>query len=468
MLMPASAEFSALCQSQIAIMAQAIDADSTAVYLAESWNEHAPPKLIPVAAYPPISNTAVSKSESSTSAKVLPEKSTQSSGNGAIQSLQSTETFKEIHKEQGTEQLLLPYSEVFPSEKVASQQLAIPLVHEGGVIGILVSRRAERPWQPNERHQMEECAHALALACVLDQRGQWLQTQLSALNRLQTQQSDRFHELLHQLRNPLTTLKTFGRLLVKRLAPEDKNQSLVLNMLREGDRMQHILGYFDDTLQAADQTRNQTSKTLPLLTPADESDTTLETQASPVKANSLFHFGGDLTLEPCYLSALVMPLIESTKTLAEASSMTFHVFQARCESMVKADPDALIEIISNFLENSLKYSSPGTHIWLQWGLSHDCYSHLEGILVGDTGPGIPKEDQPHIFERHYRGVQTSSSISGSGLGLAIVHDLVQEMEGLINLYSPLSEMPWPMQNKLQEFPKNTGTAFVIWLPKAGK
>ncbi|MEO1296311.1 MAG: ATP-binding protein [Cyanobacteria bacterium J06636_16] len=465
--MPASTEFADLCQSQITMMARAVDAESTAVYLAESWTEQALPQLVPIAVYPPVNSTTQPRPGSLAADKALPGNTFEPLGKDTRSRPQppAALTPDETEEVLNPQQRLLSYGNAPQSEQAVLQQLAIPLTHEGQVVGILVSRRANRPWQKAERDQMEECAHSLALACVLDQRGQWLQTQLSALNQLQTQQSDRFHELLHQLRNPLTALKTFGKLMVKRLSPEDKNQSLALSMLRESDRMRDLLGYFDDTLEAADQTRTTTSSSPLLLPPSEHNDTTVEAKALPVTAESLSHFGGPLTIQPCAVKALVAPLAGSMEALSETFNITLHVLSPESDSLVNADAQALTEVISILLENALKYAPSRSDIWLQWGLSHPHELSLEGILIGDTGPGIPKADQPHIFERHYRGIQASGQIEGTGLGLAIACDLMQKMAGAIEVHSPLGNLPMPLRPPLPDLPEERGTAFIVWLLK---
>ena len=466
MLMPASTEFADLCQSQITMMARAVGAESTAVYLAESWTEQALPQLVPIAVYPSATSTTQPRPGTLAPNKALPGTAFEPIGKRNQSHLRQAAalTPDEIEEVLHPERLLLPYGNTPHSEQTVTQQLAIPLTHENRVVGILVCRRADRPWQTTERDQMEACAHSLALACVLDQRGQWLQTQLSALNQLQAQQSDRFHELLHQLRNPLTALKTFGKLMVKRLSPEDKNQALALSMLRESDRMQDLLGYFDDTLEAADQTRAETGESSLLLPSADE-DTTVEAKVLPVTADSLSHFGGALTIRPCNVQNLVAPLVGSLEALSEASNIALHILRPESKSIVNADAQALTEVISILLENALKYLPTGSDICMQWGLPHSQQSHQEGVLVADTGPGIPKADQPYIFERHYRGVQASGDIEGTGLGLAIACDLVQEMAGTIEVYSPLADLPESVKYSLEHYPAERGTAFIVWLPK---
>jgi signal transduction histidine kinase len=73
------------------------------------------------------------------------------------------------------------------------------------------------------------------------------------------------------------------------------------------------------------------------------------------------------------------------------------------------------------------------------------------IEVDDTGPGIPPEELPHIFERFYRGTNTGEErASGSGLGLAIVRSIVEMHDGEVDVASAVGE----------------GTAIRIILPRA--
>ena len=71
--------------------------------------------------------------------------------------------------------------------------------------------------------------------------------------------------------------------------------------------------------------------------------------------------------------------------------------------------------------------------------------------------GIPPNDHEHIFERHFRGIQENSHIAGTGLGLAIVKELIERMEGKIDLISP---------NGLSDNAIYPGTTMIIWLAEA--
>ncbi|NEQ46461.1 MAG: GAF domain-containing sensor histidine kinase [Leptolyngbya sp. SIOISBB] len=451
--MPASAEFAALCQSQLAMMAKLMGADSTAVYIAEGWSDQKVPDLLPVALYPPEAHGSSARAIE----KILPA---QSSNSAALQSPQRLMMADSINPEPPLVTGAGPAAE--PAGPL--QRLAIPMMHEGGMLGVLVGWRADRPWLDIERARMEDCAQSLTLACVLDQRGQWLKTQVSALDQVQAQQSDRFHELLHQLRSPLTALKTFGKLLTKRLPTEDTNRRLVTNMLRESDRMQELLGYFDETLQAADDSREEAATTVPLLLPGDDRSGPMPSLTA--STGSLAHFGGVLTPQSIAIASVVLPLVELTQPLAEDADMQLQAVFDQTDLMIRADLKALTESLSILLDNALKYATPGSQVWIEWGWSRPDSPDLVGILVGDTGPGIPQRDQDRIFERHYRGLQAAGDLAGSGLGLAIAADLIQEMHGHIQVFSPLSELPYALPEQIDQAAQQHGTAFVIWLPRA--
>jgi signal transduction histidine kinase len=92
--------------------------------------------------------------------------------------------------------------------------------------------------------------------------------------------------------------------------------------------------------------------------------------------------------------------------------------------MVKADAHAFERILGNLLSNAAKFSPRGTRI--------EIAGRPEGsgvvLAVRDHGPGIPEEALPRVFERFYRGTQTTR---GTGIGLAVVKDLVELHGGTV-------------------------------------
>ncbi|HEY8153740.1 MAG TPA: ATP-binding protein [Myxococcota bacterium] len=99
-----------------------------------------------------------------------------------------------------------------------------------------------------------------------------------------------------------------------------------------------------------------------------------------------------------------------------------------------ADPQACEQVLSNLLDNAIKYTEPGGSIALRIG-GDDRSVRIE---VADTGMGIPERDLARIFERFYRVDRARSrSQGGTGLGLAIVKHLVQSLGGEIEVESQL-------------------------------
>lgn len=102
--------------------------------------------------------------------------------------------------------------------------------------------------------------------------------------------------------------------------------------------------------------------------------------------------------------------------------------------MVEADRPSLLRIVSNLLDNAIKYSPPGGTI----RVAVRDEGELAALSVGDDGPGIAAQDLPRVFERFYKG-DPSRSGAGVGLGLAIVKHLVRAHSGTAEVASPPGE-----------------------------
>jgi two-component system phosphate regulon sensor histidine kinase PhoR len=99
------------------------------------------------------------------------------------------------------------------------------------------------------------------------------------------------------------------------------------------------------------------------------------------------------------------------------------------ESLVaRADTDRIQQVISNLVDNAIKYSYPESEVILSGRLADD----MVEITVHDEGPGIPAESTERIFERFYRVDKARSrEQGGTGLGLAIVKHIVQSHGGQV-------------------------------------
>lgn len=94
---------------------------------------------------------------------------------------------------------------------------------------------------------------------------------------------------------------------------------------------------------------------------------------------------------------------------------------------VKVDPDRIREVITNLFDNAVKYTDTGK---VTIGLTGD--PNIVQIRIQDTGPGIPAEDLPHLFQKFYRvDNSTTRTIGGTGLGLFICRKIVEMYQGRI-------------------------------------
>ena len=101
-----------------------------------------------------------------------------------------------------------------------------------------------------------------------------------------------------------------------------------------------------------------------------------------------------------------------------------------------ADPRATEQIVTNLIDNAVKYTEPGGRV----DVRIESGESAARVQVSDTGIGIPAPDLGRIFERFYRVDKARSrALGGTGLGLSIVKHLVQSMGGDITVTSELGE-----------------------------
>ena len=103
--------------------------------------------------------------------------------------------------------------------------------------------------------------------------------------------------------------------------------------------------------------------------------------------------------------------------------------------IVRGDPDALLQVLGNLLQNAARYTPAGGHVAV-WVELDDRVPGMAVVSVSNTGPGIPATDLPHVFERFYRVDKSRSTAGGgAGIGLAIVQMLVEANGGTVGVES---------------------------------
>lgn len=155
-----------------------------------------------------------------------------------------------------------------------------------------------------------------------------------------------------------------------------------------------------------------------------------------------------LKLERIDTVATIRPCLEGAIGLAQAKGVTVHAKFPETQLWLRTDRDALQTIASNLLSNAVRYTPGGGQIDVEL-FEEEQYVVLR---VSDTGIGIAESDRERIFERFYRVQKDrSQDTGGTGLGLAIVKQLVQVLEGSVEVSSR----------------KGKGTCFEIRLPGVG-
>jgi len=151
-----------------------------------------------------------------------------------------------------------------------------------------------------------------------------------------------------------------------------------------------------------------------------------------------------LNLRPVELDLLLTEVFQEMHILAGGK---VHVHLNEIDQlMVNGDRDRLKQVLINLVANAIQYTPPNGDVFLSLSKAGD----QARILCRDTGPGIPAEDLPHIFERFYRAEKsrTRSKSTGFGLGLSIAKWIVDRHGGRIEVTSK----------------EGQGTTFAIWLP----
>jgi two-component system phosphate regulon sensor histidine kinase PhoR len=161
----------------------------------------------------------------------------------------------------------------------------------------------------------------------------------------------------------------------------------------------------------------------------------------------------ELTPLPVRSETLVRDAMKAMQGLVQENQAILEI-GAMTETQVFADPDAVMQVLGNLIENAIKYGQPRNGSRSRVVVSardvHEPYDAVE-FSVRDFGSGIPSEHLSRIFERFYRVDKTRSRESGgTGLGLSIARHMVQSQGGTIRAESELG----------------AGSTFLFTLPRA--
>jgi signal transduction histidine kinase len=216
---------------------------------------------------------------------------------------------------------------------------------------------------------------------------------------LARQKTDFVSNVSHELKTPLTSIRMFSELLAEgRVEDPEKRQSYLQIISAESSRLTRLI---NNVLDFSRMERGEKKYDLRKLD----------------------------------LVALLRETAETYRPHLEAAGVTFHCELPETLLEVKADRDALAQVVVNLLSNAEKYSGSHKEISLEIERRHEPVQHVE-VRVLDRGLGVPQGCAGKIFEKFYRAHDSlSSGIQGSGLGLSLARQIARAHGGDV-VYQP--------------------------------
>ncbi|MEC0238792.1 ATP-binding protein [Paenibacillus dokdonensis] len=236
---------------------------------------------------------------------------------------------------------------------------------------------------------------------------------VTAIRRLENMRSEFVANVSHELKTPVAAVKGFSETLLGGGVKDEETARAFLQIIYdESERLNRLISDILDLSK-------------------------IESKRSP------------MDYAPVHLASFCGSIIDAMATVAEKKRITLHADIPE-ELFVEADEDKLRQILINLLSNAVSYTQDGGKVDLTVQDLQDTEGSEKVVIkVSDTGIGIPKKDQPRIFERFYRVDKgRSRSSGGTGLGLSIVKHLVDQHRGEISVDSELG----------------IGTTFTVELP----
>ena len=271
--------------------------------------------------------------------------------------------------------------------------VAVPMLHEGGIVGALVVRRRTPGDFPEETCDLlETFASQSALAIINARLFRELESKTGELEVASRHKSEFLASMSHELRTPLNAVIGFSEVLLERMFGElnDRQEEYLRDIWSSG---KHLLELLNEILDL-----------------------------SKVEA-------GQMVLEPTEFS-LQEALEHGLALVRERASqhgITLRLEVAKDVGPVLADELRIKQVIVNLLSNAVKFTPDGGRVDVR--ARADRSEVL--VTVSDTGIGVAAEDRERIFDSFPQGGRTAPATEGTGLGLTLTKRIVELHGGRI-------------------------------------
>ncbi len=139
----------------------------------------------------------------------------------------------------------------------------------------------------------------------------------------------------------------------------------------------------------------------------------------------------ELQLNPCDLEELLTDIVTGFEVQAAKKSIDLAVERPHLSGLVVLDRVQISRVISNLLDNAIKYSSEHSTVKLLFKEDQKQVT----LEIRDQGPGISTQDQAQVFTHFYRIDDERRAVQGTGLGLAAVKAIVEAHSGRVGMHS---------------------------------
>lgn len=269
------------------------------------------------------------------------------------------------------------------------RQHAVHLIRNPEFFGYMGAKRFDEPLLMRRNGARGSLLLSVQVISYGDGKKLLLSRDVTQVERTEAMRRDFVANVSHELKTPLTVVRGYAETLLKDEPAPDVRRGFLETMLANARRMQQLI---DDLLDL-----------------------------SRIESGAWRPEPAEVALEP-----LVAEVWAELRERAEAAGLTFRTAVAPEAATVRADPEALRQVLSNLLDNAVHYTGAGGSIEVR--AARDAAAVR--IEVADTGVGIPGEHLPRIFERFYRvDPARSRELGGTGLGLAIVKHVVEAHGG---------------------------------------
>jgi histidine kinase len=268
------------------------------------------------------------------------------------------------------------------------------------VISVFVTRRIVRPIQAMQiaSRRIAEGRYDERVQVVgedeLAELAQSFNRMVEQLAQTETRRRQLIGDVAHELRTPLSSLKSVLEGLQDGVLPAEP--ATFFNLQREVSRLQRLVQDLEE------------------LSKAEAGQIALEREATAP-------------------DTLVQMAVERLALQFEDKGVQLHTEFAPALPPVQVDPARMTQVLLNLLGNALHYTPAGGQVTVRaWADEHEVY-----VAVQDTGIGLTSEHLRHVFERFYRVDKSRSRAGGgSGIGLTIARHLVEAHHGRLTAASP--------------------------------